>query len=166
MLMYFDFRVFFWAGVLPSSPPPQLKSTSSPKVEDDDFSSGGPGSSPTARKLFLQVALCFFTRHLELYFFSLLNTFLSRDKESRVINSLPSGHPESNQGPSDICKCLQSDALPTELQPVQQHECSMVNPHALRTQCSFLRKNSKQQSMAAQTGKKSASTKRNSSPVP
>ena len=26
-----------------------------------------------------------------------------------------SGHPESNQGPSDVCKCLQSDALPTEL---------------------------------------------------
>ena len=26
-----------------------------------------------------------------------------------------SGHPESNQGPSDGCKSLQSDALPTEL---------------------------------------------------
>ena len=26
-----------------------------------------------------------------------------------------SGHPESNQGPSDYCKNLQSDALPTEL---------------------------------------------------
>jgi len=26
-----------------------------------------------------------------------------------------SGHPESNQGPSDSCKLLQSDALPTEL---------------------------------------------------
>ena len=30
--------------------------------------------------------------------------------------SMPrSGHPESNQGPSDCCKSLQSDALPTEL---------------------------------------------------
>ena len=26
-----------------------------------------------------------------------------------------SGHPESNQGPSDFCESLQSDALPTEL---------------------------------------------------
>ena len=26
-----------------------------------------------------------------------------------------SGHPESNQGPSDCCRRLQSDALPTEL---------------------------------------------------
>jgi hypothetical protein len=26
-----------------------------------------------------------------------------------------SGHPESNQGPSDYCESLQSDALPTEL---------------------------------------------------
>ena len=26
-----------------------------------------------------------------------------------------SGHPESNQGPSDVCTDLQSDALPTEL---------------------------------------------------
>ena len=26
-----------------------------------------------------------------------------------------SGHPESNQGPSDFCNNLQSDALPTEL---------------------------------------------------
>ena len=26
-----------------------------------------------------------------------------------------SGHPESNQGPSDSCKALQADALPTEL---------------------------------------------------
>ena len=26
-----------------------------------------------------------------------------------------SGHPESNQGPSDCCRTLQSDALPTEL---------------------------------------------------
>ena len=26
-----------------------------------------------------------------------------------------SGHPESNQGPSDCCSTLQSDALPTEL---------------------------------------------------
>ena len=26
-----------------------------------------------------------------------------------------SGHPESNQGPSDCCSDLQSDALPTEL---------------------------------------------------
>lgn len=26
-----------------------------------------------------------------------------------------SGHPESNQGPSDCCRSLQSDALPTEL---------------------------------------------------
>ena len=26
-----------------------------------------------------------------------------------------SGHPESNQGPSDFCNALQSDALPTEL---------------------------------------------------
>ena len=26
-----------------------------------------------------------------------------------------SGHPESNQGPSDCCNDLQSDALPTEL---------------------------------------------------
>ena len=26
-----------------------------------------------------------------------------------------SGHPESNQGPSDSCMILQSDALPTEL---------------------------------------------------
>ena len=29
--------------------------------------------------------------------------------------SKKSGHPESNQGPSDYCKSLQSDALPTEL---------------------------------------------------
>ena len=29
-----------------------------------------------------------------------------------------SGHPESNQGPSDRCTSLQSDALPTELCPV------------------------------------------------
>ena len=29
--------------------------------------------------------------------------------------SKKSGHPESNQGPSDCCMCLQSDALPTEL---------------------------------------------------
>ena len=29
-----------------------------------------------------------------------------------------SGDPESNQGPSDFCKLLQSDALPTELSPV------------------------------------------------
>ena len=28
-----------------------------------------------------------------------------------------SGHPESNQGPSDCCKFLQSDALPAELWP-------------------------------------------------
>ena len=28
-----------------------------------------------------------------------------------------SGDPESNQGPSDCCRCLQSDALPTELSP-------------------------------------------------
>jgi hypothetical protein len=28
-----------------------------------------------------------------------------------------SGHPESNQGPSDYCESPQSDALPTELQP-------------------------------------------------
>lgn len=28
-----------------------------------------------------------------------------------------SGHPESNQGPSDCCSDLQSDALPTELSP-------------------------------------------------
>lgn len=28
-----------------------------------------------------------------------------------------SGHPESNQGPSDHCNMLQSDALPTELWP-------------------------------------------------
>ena len=30
-----------------------------------------------------------------------------------------SGHPESNQGPSDRCKSLQSDALPTELWPAR-----------------------------------------------
>ena len=29
-----------------------------------------------------------------------------------------SGHPESSQGPSDRCTSLQSDALPTELCPV------------------------------------------------
>ena len=28
---------------------------------------------------------------------------------------IKSGHPESNQGPSDLCNNLQSDALPTEL---------------------------------------------------
>ena len=31
-----------------------------------------------------------------------------------------SSHPESSQGPSDGCFCLQSDALPTELWPVCQ----------------------------------------------
>ena len=30
-------------------------------------------------------------------------------------NMTKSGHPESNQGPSDCCSDLQSDALPTEL---------------------------------------------------
>ena len=30
-------------------------------------------------------------------------------------SSAKSGHPESNQGPSDCCMNLQSDALPTEL---------------------------------------------------
>ena len=35
----------------------------------------------------------------------------------RGIKTQTSGHPESNQGPSDCCKCLQSDALPTELCP-------------------------------------------------
>ena len=36
--------------------------------------------------------------------------------ENTQINA--SGHPQSNQGPSDSCNSLQSDALPTELQPV------------------------------------------------
>ena len=33
----------------------------------------------------------------------------------QVDRAIKSGHPESNQGPSDYCKNLQSDALPTEL---------------------------------------------------
>ena len=33
----------------------------------------------------------------------------------RLIRMQKSGHPESNQGPSDFCNNLQSDALPTEL---------------------------------------------------
>ena len=33
----------------------------------------------------------------------------------RACNNKISGHPESNQGPSDSCISLQSDALPTEL---------------------------------------------------
>ena len=35
--------------------------------------------------------------------------------EDSGAKSRKSGHPESNQGPSDGCECLQSDALPTEL---------------------------------------------------
>ena len=34
---------------------------------------------------------------------------------ARGFGKRKSGHPESNQGPSDSCKALQSDALPTEL---------------------------------------------------
>ena len=37
---------------------------------------------------------------------------VSRDQQQ---GRKKSGHPESNQGPSDCCNTLQSDALPTEL---------------------------------------------------
>ena len=36
-----------------------------------------------------------------------------------------SGDPELNPGPSDFCKLLQSDALPTELSPVLQVVCGV-----------------------------------------
>jgi hypothetical protein len=36
-------------------------------------------------------------------------------KAASEFHSMQSGHPESNQGPSDGCMDLQSDALPTEL---------------------------------------------------
>ena len=39
----------------------------------------------------------------------------SHTKSTRQILKDQSGHPESNQGPSDCCSTLQSDALPTEL---------------------------------------------------
>ena len=41
--------------------------------------------------------------------------------------STKSGHPESNQGPSDCCMNLQSDALPTELWPVWG-QCFLITP--------------------------------------
>ena len=43
--------------------------------------------------------------------FPIRNALIDRVKKT-------SGDPESNQGPSDICTILQSDALPTELSPV------------------------------------------------
>ncbi len=51
-----------------------------------------PGSTPGMRIL----SLCRF-----------VGLFVAAEKKS--------GHPESNQGPSDCCSILQSDALPTEL---------------------------------------------------
>ena len=38
-----------------------------------------------------------------------------------------SGHPESNQGPSDVCSVLQSDAPPTELWPAMESGAHSVN---------------------------------------
>ena len=35
--------------------------------------------------------------------------------DAEIARKRKSGHPESNQGPSDYCENLQSDALPTEL---------------------------------------------------
>ena len=46
-----------------------------------------------------------------------------------------SGHPESNQGPSDSCKSLQSDALPTELRPDVLCVCMMHYASARCAQC-------------------------------
>ena len=39
-----------------------------------------------------------------------------------------SGHPESNRGPSDHCKVLQSDALPTELYPACPWKIELAPP--------------------------------------
>ena len=42
---------------------------------------------------------------------------LSSKHQCAATDHKKSGRPESNQGPSDCCRFLQSDALPTELQP-------------------------------------------------
>eukprot|EP00973_Karenia_brevis_P055349 7696169-Karenia_brevis.AAC.1 len=47
----------------------------------------------------------------------LSGTMSIQSSRGPILNAtrIKSGHPESNQGPSDYCSDLQSDALPTEL---------------------------------------------------
>ena len=45
---------------------------------------------------------------------------------------IKSGRPESNQGPSDCCRFLQSDALPTELQPGLFVRIHLPNKNAIQ----------------------------------
>ena len=52
-------------------------------------------------------------RHQSLYARALLSHTSPTDSVKET-----SGDPEPNQGPSDVCTILQSDALPTELSPV------------------------------------------------
>ena len=66
---------------------------------------------------------------------------LGISKNHPVMIEHQSGHPESNQGPSDCRSILQSDALLTELWPALAKTTPMTDVHTslcLRTQCGHM----------------------------
>ena len=72
-------------------------------------------------------------RHWEAALFVQCEAFMTKTLSPAFINKLlKSGHPESNQGPSDHCMNLQSDALPTELWPAWK-QCRVMSANLPRS---------------------------------